>query len=228
MGRYTQQSKRPSTWRIWTCSLLCNSSRILQPYHILVFSAKNVGILMNWEKEGQSITKLDWGWKKVFLTIRTFSCHLSHKDLPKTKSFLYHQTVQVKQAEGRLGVTECGKWRRLIACVCVVGGIYGRLVGQRFKIIWKWSRTSSRYTSSEPPIDNEGRHKLFTHFPKDPNCEISSRTKTTTAACRRHPEDKNGHLTWATKIRWNSSTKSQKSSMKKESRDCSVIFLLLL
>ena len=30
-----------------------------------------------------------------------------------------------------------------------------------------------------------GRHSAYTHFPKDPNCDICLKTKITTASCRR-------------------------------------------
>ena len=30
-----------------------------------------------------------------------------------------------------------------------------------------------------------GKHSVFTHFPKDPNCEICLKTKITRASCRR-------------------------------------------
>ena len=30
-----------------------------------------------------------------------------------------------------------------------------------------------------------GKHSVITHFPKDPNCEICLKTKTTRAPCRR-------------------------------------------
>ena len=31
-----------------------------------------------------------------------------------------------------------------------------------------------------------GKHRVYTHFPKDRNCEICQRTKITRAPCRRH------------------------------------------
>ena len=31
-----------------------------------------------------------------------------------------------------------------------------------------------------------GKHSVFTHFPKDPNCETCLKTKITIASCRRH------------------------------------------
>ena len=55
--------------------------------------------------------------------------------------------------------------------------------------------TSSDSDSRDPPepprpdplpsAKPNGKHNLFTHFPKDPNCEICKRTKITRAACRR-------------------------------------------
>ena len=53
----------------------------------------------------------------------------------------------------------------------------------------------SRDTSSsshELPVESRakvepgsGKHSVYTHFPKDPNCEICLKTKTTRASCRR-------------------------------------------
>ena len=37
-----------------------------------------------------------------------------------------------------------------------------------------------------PSDTAKGKHNLFTHLPKDPNCEICKRTKITTADCRRN------------------------------------------
>ena len=42
--------------------------------------------------------------------------------------------------------------------------------------------------SSEPIIkrrEDLGKHRIYTHFPKDRNCEICKRTKITRAPCRR-------------------------------------------
>ena len=39
---------------------------------------------------------------------------------------------------------------------------------------------------SEPPTKVvSGKHSIFTHFPKDRNCDICSRTKITRASCRK-------------------------------------------
>ena len=72
--RYVRQSRRPSTQRTWTCSLLSNFR---------------------------------------------FSCRM--------KSFRYLQTVQLKQAEVRLRLTECGKRRRVFDCeICQNGSMNSR------------------------------------------------------------------------------------------------------
>ena len=34
------------------------------------------------------------------------------------------------------------------------------------------------------------KHKLCSHFPEDPNCEVCTRTKLTRAPCRRNPDDR--------------------------------------
>ena len=48
--------------------------------------------------------------------------------------------------------------------------------------------SSSHETSLEPKINRRedlGKHSVYTHFPKDRNCEICKRTKVTRAPCRR-------------------------------------------
>ena len=48
--------------------------------------------------------------------------------------------------------------------------------------------SSSHEASLEPTIkrrEDLGKHSVYTHFPKDRNCEISQRTKITRAPCRR-------------------------------------------
>ena len=47
---------------------------------------------------------------------------------------------------------------------------------------------SSRELTTEPRAKVEpdsGKHSIYTHFPKDPNCDIRLKTKITTASCRR-------------------------------------------
>ena len=48
--------------------------------------------------------------------------------------------------------------------------------------------SSSHEASSEPTFkrrEDLGKHNVFSHFPKDRNCEICKRTKITRAPCRR-------------------------------------------
>ena len=47
-------------------------------------------------------------------------------------------------------------------------------------------------SSHELPVESRtkvelgsGKHSVYTHFPKDPNCDICLKTKITTASCRR-------------------------------------------
>ena len=51
------------------------------------------------------------------------------------------------------------------------------------------SHASSSHVVSEEPTtkrrEDLGKHSVYTHFPKDRNCEICKRTKITTAPCRR-------------------------------------------
>ena len=53
-------------------------------------------------------------------------------------------------------------------------------------------RDSHASSSHEPSLEptptrsvDLGKHSVFTHFPKDRNCEICQRTKITRAPCRR-------------------------------------------
>ena len=50
-------------------------------------------------------------------------------------------------------------------------------------------------SSHEPPMEprayvepSSGKHSVFTHFPKDPNCEMCLKTKITEASCRRRAD----------------------------------------
>ena len=48
--------------------------------------------------------------------------------------------------------------------------------------------SSSHEISLEPTCkrrEDSGKHSVYTHFPKDRNCEICQRTKITIAPCRR-------------------------------------------
>ena len=48
--------------------------------------------------------------------------------------------------------------------------------------------SSSHQVSLEPTFkrrEDMGKHSVYTHFPKDRNCEICQRTKITRASCRR-------------------------------------------
>ena len=51
------------------------------------------------------------------------------------------------------------------------------------------SHARSSYEASLEPIfkrrEDLGKHSVYTHFPKDRNCEICKRTKITRAPCRR-------------------------------------------
>ena len=60
----------------------------------------------------------------------------------------------------------------------------------RRHLMQRSAHTSS--SSHEPPMEprayvepGSGKHIVFTHFPKDPNCEICLKTKMTRASCRR-------------------------------------------
>ena len=49
----------------------------------------------------------------------------------------------------------------------------------------------SAHPPSKPnPNNTGGKHKLFTHFPKDPTCEECRPTTGTRAPCRRNPDDR--------------------------------------
>ena len=73
----------------------------------------------------------------------------------------------------------------------MVGGIYGGVAGERFKNTCGGDREQLPETHPPQPLPSNrkgGEHNLFTHFPKDPNCEICRRTKISRALCTRNPE----------------------------------------
>ena len=62
--------------------------------------------------------------------------------------------------------------------------------GRRGDLMQRSAHTSS--LSYDPPMEpgayverGSGNHSIYTHFPKDPNCEICLKTKITMASCRR-------------------------------------------
>ena len=62
--------------------------------------------------------------------------------------------------------------------------------GRRGDLMQRNADTSS--SPHDPPMEprakvepGSGNHSVFTHFPKDPNCEICLKTKITRASCRR-------------------------------------------
>ena len=60
------------------------------------------------------------------------------------------------------------------------------------------TKKSSRATRPSLPSNKSlEKHNLFTNFPKDPNCEICTRTKITSVPCRRNPKS---HIHRATKF----------------------------
>ena len=61
--------------------------------------------------------------------------------------------------------------------------------------------SSSHEASSEPTFrrrEELGKHSVYTHFPKDRNCEICKRTKITRAPCRR----RNGECSTSSRNFW--------------------------
>ena len=50
---------------------------------------------------------------------------------------------------------------------------------------------SSSRESSKEPVRKEvlGKHSVYSHFPKDRNCEICKRTKMTRAPCSRRTDE---------------------------------------
>ena len=155
-----------------------------------------MGILVTVEKANHQSLMKDG---QSPLANRTISCQLSHQELPTTKSFLYHQTVQFEQSEVRLPVTECGKRCRVIDCeMCLFGQT-------NLRKAW-WTETQNHVELIEeilqghllrshyPPTEKE-EHTIYSRiFPKDPHCEFCRRTKITRAHCRRNSENESGHF----------------------------------
>ena len=81
----------------------------------------------------------------------------------------------------------------------MVTGIEGTFSGTKINIFWKKMTQSSPAPRPEPLPSKAltGKHCLFTHFPKDPNCEICKRTKVTRAAGIRNSQC---HMFLATKF----------------------------
>ena len=64
----------------------------------------------------------------------------------------------------------------------------GILVDDEIPVHGESHASSSHEVSSEPTFkrrEDLGKHSVYTHFPKDRNCEICTRTKITRAPCRR-------------------------------------------
>ena len=60
------------------------------------------------------------------------------------------------------------------------------LVDERVPVHWDAPASSSRESVSEPRVKvASGKHSIYTHFPKDRNCDICMRTKITRAPCRK-------------------------------------------
>ena len=82
---------------------------------------------------------------------------------------------------------------------CLIAGIQENFVDESTSTEpWRNPEQRSQDTSSsshelpmEPRAKVErcsGKHSVFTHFPKDPNCEICIKTKITRASCRRRAD----------------------------------------
>ena len=112
----------------------------------------NMGILVTVEKANHQSLMKDGQSPHAN---RTISCQLSHQELPTTKSFLYHQTVQLEQSEVRLPVTECGKRCRVIDCeMCLFGQT-------NLRKAW-WTETQNHVEVIENILQG---HLLRSHYP---------------------------------------------------------------
>ena len=144
------------------------------------------------------------------------------QELPTTKLFLY-RTDHLKQAEVRLRVTQCGKRHRTIEYETWLNGqrnsrqAWWTEIQNHLEVIQNILQILLR--SHCPSTEKGGKRKPFTHFPKDPNCEICRRTKIARALCMRNPQNQDGNLPRGTKIQITT------SSMKKGSRGCNTMLL---
>ena len=71
--------------------------------------------------------------------------------------------------------SEFGRWK----CSCRATEKPLAWISTRFQVI-SWTSNGSRAVAEL----GSGEHSADTHFPKDPNCDICSRTKVTRASCR--------------------------------------------
>ena len=68
----------------------------------------------------------------------------------------------------------------------MVQRIYGKPCGRMSSRTQGRTRESSRESASEPRGKVvSGKHSIETHFPKDRNCDVCNKTKTTRAPCRK-------------------------------------------
>ena len=66
-------------------------------------------------------------------------------------------------------------------------------------VLVKQSPTHFLHNSPARPSNKAGgKNNLFTHFPKDPVCDVCKRTKITRAPCRRNPESREDRIPEAT------------------------------
>ena len=61
----------------------------------------------------------------------------------------------------------------------------------------KETKSKRGILSSQP----RGNHNMFTHFPKDPDCEICMKTNTTRARCRIKPQKRGDGIAPSSKFR---------------------------
>ena len=121
MGRCVRQSKRPPTWRTWTFSLLSNFSRILQPCYLLETSLHIEQFLATCRTKRHQRQSHFWSADGSSETWRS--------------SASGDWMRQMASGNRLRDMLEWLEW-------FTEGG------GQKFKVIWKWSRTSSRNTSA--------------------------------------------------------------------------------
>ena len=74
---------------------------------------------------------------------------------------------------------------------------FPRLPPMRGKILWQ---KSTKYKKGIIGSQPRGNHNVFTHIPKDPNCEVCKKTKSTRARCRIKPEKRVDGIALSTKF----------------------------
>ena len=175
----TKNGKRID-WNISNCvpfvvlGLSTSSSNNIHAYFFIIF----IEGLCIWREQTRKIPQL----KEVEVRVRSYGeTRWTDLQKPKTK-------IKMKDAK---------KHRAIYCMTCrIVCRRSENFVDESSPLEPRWNPApEDRDTSSSPhelrmesraeEVPDLGKHSVYTHFPKDPNCEICLKTKMTRASCRR-------------------------------------------